>query len=126
MTRYLLDSHILVWWKEQPDLLGTAAQNAIASGTNQLFFSHASLWELHIKIARGRLKLPEPLVDVAASMRCHLLPISTEHIEEIKYLPHYHRDPFDRMLVTQAMTDDLTLITRDNAMRQYDVMTLAA
>ncbi|MFK7735157.1 MAG: type II toxin-antitoxin system VapC family toxin [Pirellulaceae bacterium] len=126
MTRYLLDSHVLIWWKEQPGSLSPAAREAITSGTNQLFFSHASLWELHIKISRGRLKIPEPLLDVAASMRCHLLPITTEHIEEIQHLPEYHRDPFDRMLVAQAVTDGLTLVTRDNAMQQYHVAILAA
>ena len=126
MTSYLLDSHVLVWWKERPESLSAAAQQSIVSGDNHLFFSHASLWELNIKIGRGRLKLPEPIVDVVARMRCHLLPMTTEHIEKIQYLPDHHRDPFDRMLIAQAMTDGLTLVTRDRKIQQYEVTTLAA
>ncbi len=126
MSQFLLDSHVLIWWKENQDSLLPQARRAIALGTSQLFFSYASLWELNIKISRGRLTLPEPLEEAAQRMRCHLLPISLEHIEEIKHLPHHHGDPFDRLLIAQARIEKLTIVTRDREIQKYDVAVLAA
>ncbi len=112
MSKFLLDSHVLIWWQEGQNLVHPEAGVAIASARNQLYFSHASIWELNIKISRGRLTLPEPLEQAVQGMRCNLLPISIEHIEEVKQLPHHHGDPFDRMLIAQARTENLTIITR--------------
>lgn len=126
MSQFLLDSHVLIWWKEGQDQLLPPARQAIEFGRNQLFFSYASLWELHIKISRGRLSVPEPLEKAAQSIRCGLLPISLDHIEEVRHLPHHHGDPFDRMLIAQARTDNLTIITRDTEIQKYDVIVLAA
>ena len=126
MSKFLLDSHVLIWWQEGQQLVRPEAGTAIASGQSQLYFSHASIWELNIKTSRGRLTLPEPLEQAAQNMRCNLLPISLKHIEEVKQLPHHHGDPFDRMLIAQARTENLTIITRDSAIGKYDVATLAA
>ena len=98
----------------------------MASGHNPLFFSHASLWELSIKISRGKIKLPETTDVMMHKARCTPLPISVDHIDQIKLLPHHHADPFDRMLVAQAMSNHLTLITRDREILKYDVPTIAA
>lgn len=98
----------------------------MSSGHSELFFSYASLWEINIKIARGKLTLPESTDVMLQKSRCQSLPIALEHIAIIKDLPHHHRDPFDRMLVAQALCNRLTLITRDREIRNYDVLTLAA
>lgn len=126
MTGFLLDSHVLLWWQQDPETLLPEAKAAITIGSNQLFFSHASIWELNIKVARGRLCLPQPLTAVIADIGCHLLPIGLPHLDEITLLPHHHGDPFDRLLIAQARVEKLTLITRDSEIPKYPVATLAA
>ena len=126
MSGYLVDTHVLLCWAASPKKLAPDARLVMASGSNELFFSYASLWEINIKIARGKLTLPESTDVMLQKSRCKPLPIAREHIALIKDLPHHHRDPFDRMLVAQAQCDGLTLITRDQEIPQYGVPTIAA
>lgn len=126
MTGYLLDTHVLLWWADNPHQLSDDARLAIASGRNTLFVSHASLWELQIKISMGKLSLPSSPEELVKRSRCHLLPIAVSHINAIASLPHHHADPFDRMLLAQAKVETLTIITRDKAMKDYAVNVLAA
>lgn len=126
MTRFLIDTHVLLWWASDPHVLTDEARIVIAGGRNQLLFSHASFWEIAIKISNGKLRLPEPTTELIQRARCRALPITAEHIDSIVHLPHLHRDPFDRMLIAQAKVEDLVLVTRDEDILKYDIPTLAA
>ena len=100
MTRYLVDTHVLLWWAAEPEQLATEARIALASGHNQLLLSHVSLWELAIKISKGKLVLPGSLDELQTKARSTALPILPRHIARLIELPHHHSDPFDRMLGT--------------------------
>jgi len=126
VTGFLIDTHVMLWWATGEEKLSSKARLALGAGRNELFFSYASIWELNIKISRGRLELPESPDILLRRARCKPLPIGLEHLEAIKELPHLHRDPFDRMLIAQARVDHLTLITRDIEIQAYDVATMAA
>lgn len=126
MTRFLLDTHVLLRWAESPQLVSHEARLTIASGRNTLFFSHASFWELHIKMALGKLTLPDSMGVLMQRARCKELPITVSHIEETARLPHIHGDPFDRMLIAQSRSDNLVLVTRDQIICKYELATIAA
>ena len=119
--RYLLDSHTLLWALDQEQELSETARQEIASPHNVVFVSIASLWELSLKETIGKLKLPERFYRRLVEGGYELLPIALSHIETSTRLPLHHRDPFDRMLVAQAQTEQLTLMTRDAALLQYEV-----
>lgn len=126
MTGFLLDTHVLLWWAEAPERLSEGARLALASGRNPLFFSHASIWEMNLKITSGKLKLPESAAVLMQRARCSPLPIAISHLDAILDLPKIHKDPFDRLLIAQARQESLTLVTRDTEILKYDVMTIAA
>jgi PIN domain nuclease of toxin-antitoxin system len=125
----LLDTHVLIWWLLDSDQLGRRARIAILRPGTGLFISSASVWEISVKSAAGRLKLKEPLAKclpnlVASGFRP--LPINFEHALAVRDLPPLHADPFDRMLIAQARCEDLTLMTADAAITAYDVRTIDA
>lgn len=126
MNRFLLDTHVLLWWADSPQRLSEQARLAIASARNFLYVSHASLWELAIKTSTGKLTLPGSAETLVERVRCSELPIAKSHIALLHDLPLFHSDPFDRMLIAQAQAEGLTLITRDRCIMQYDVALLAA
>ncbi len=126
MTGFLVDTHVLLWWASSSGLLGHDARMELGSGRNQLLFSFASIWEINIKIAIGRIELPDTTDELMLRARCKPLPITLLHLNLIKDLPNIHSDPFDRMLIAQAKSDGLVLITRDSKILEYDVATLAA
>lgn len=117
--RLLLDTHAFLWWRGDDTRLGAAERDAIRDGQNDVFLSAATIWEIAIKHALGRLQIPEPASAAALRLGFEPLPISFTHAEAIAKLPPLHRDPFDRMLVAQARTEGLTLVTHDPAIRSY-------
>ena len=123
--RLLLDSHVVLWWlfgipiKEE-------ATTAIESPDNTTFVSAASVWEIEIKRAAGRLTAPNDLLGTLRSARCDLVAILPEHGVTAGRLPRHHGDPFHRMLVAQAQLEQLTLVTRDERLGAYDVSILPA
>ncbi len=126
--RYLLDTHVFIWWVTDCPKLSLRMREEIEKPTNQLFLSAASTWEMMIKATLKKLTLPEP---PEAVIRKHLqlnavdpLPIVVAHTMDVGSLPNIHRDPFDRMLVAQARCEDLTLMTDDKLIRQYPVQVL--
>ena len=129
MINLLLDTHVLIWWLLDSDKLGRRARVAILRPGARLFISSASVWEISVKSALGRLKLKEPLgkclPDLVAS-GFRPLPINFEHALAVRDLPLHHADPFDRMLIAQAQCEDLTLMTADSAIGPYDVRTIDA
>lgn len=120
----LLDSHALLWWQANDRRLGAHAREVLERPGVSLFFSAASIWELAIKQAQKKLILPETLLSVLAEEDFAELSISSVHALRASALPLHHRDPFDRMLVAQAQSERLTLVTNDARIAAYDVPVL--
>lgn len=120
--KLLLDTHLLLWTAGEPNRLSTEARNLIGDQENELFFSAASLWEIAIKRGLGRNDFQ---VDTRILRRGLLdngyseLPIGSEHVVAIESLPPIHKDPFDRILVTQAIVEGITILTSDSLVAQY-------
>lgn len=119
--RLLLDTHVLLWWLDGDRRLGAEAAARIEHDETDVYVSAATAWEIAVKRAAGKLAAP---FDVAAEIENEgFLPlgITVEHCVAAGGLPLHHTDPFDRMLVAQARTEGMWLITSDSAIRQYDV-----
>jgi len=124
--RLLLDTHVLVWSLLRPELLSQTAAEAIEDGTNEVYVSVVSAWEIEIKRAKGKLPLPETLSAALDRLQYRSLPVTLGQVLAVESLPRHHRDPFDRMLIAQAQSEDLTLVTSDRQIRHYPVATLPA
>ena len=124
--RLLLDSHSLLWAVFEPKKLSLEAREAIADKDSVVYTSMASLWEIALKQNLGRLDVPDDFFDAIKSGGYELLNITIPHIKKYTGLPLHHRDPFDRLLIAQAISEQLTLITRDKAIGQYDVSIIRA
>jgi PIN domain nuclease of toxin-antitoxin system len=125
--RYLLDTHILLWWVEDDPRLKEPARTTISNPDHEVVVSAASIWEAAIKRALGKLRFETPrLLEALTRGAIDVLPISAEHALTAGDLPRHHDDPFDRMLVAQARAEDLTLITRDARLRAYEVAIIEA
>jgi PIN domain nuclease of toxin-antitoxin system len=122
----LLDTHVLLWWLADDQTLTPGARSAIAAGQNLVFVSTASAWEISIKRSLGKLDAPSDLVDQIERNRFQPLSITVDHAYAAGALPRHHEDPFDRMLVAQALAGELTLVTRDPRFRVYGVELLKA
>lgn len=122
--KFLLDTHVLLWWLSDNKSLTTKAVTAIRNGENTIFVSAATAWEISIKRVLGKLKAPDGLEETLESNRFHQLPISIRHGLIAGSLPRHHDDPFDRMLIAQAQTEHLTIITHDVRMEPYGVSIL--
>ena len=125
MSRYLLDTHAFLWQAAGDPRLSHHAAKTILEADNELFLSMASVWELAIKISAGRLRL---LLDLSTLIHeqlgknaIRLLHIDLQHVLALETLPLVHRDPFDRLLVAQAMTEGLVLLSGDEALDGYPV-----
>jgi len=121
----LLDTHVMLWWRANDKSLGPVVRDAISTA-DAVFVSAASAWEVAIKIAVGRLKLPASFEKGVEASGFERLPITFAHAERAASLPLHHRDPFDRMLIAQAQTEGLTLVTRDRNLTAYEVAILPA
>lgn len=124
--KVLLDTHVALWWLNDPGRLTDEASEVIADGRNLVLLSAASVWEAEIQAAYGKLQMPGPLIEAAEDAGLAELPISWAHATRAAALPQLHRDPFDRVLVAQAQEEGLVIITRDPLVRQYGVAALPA
>lgn len=124
--RLLLDTHVIVWALEDPDRLAAGTRTAIETEENEVFVSVVSPWELAIKGPREGLLLRDDLEAEADRRGFDLLPVHFRHTEPIGSMPYHHRDPFDRMLVAQAIIDGLTIVTSDSKMTEYQVALMPA
>jgi PIN domain nuclease of toxin-antitoxin system len=121
LTPLLLDTHALLWSVGDENLLPPATHEVLSAGVVPAYVSVASIWEIAIKRASGKLDAPESLLDKVAAARFIELRITFEHAIRAGALPPHHRDPFDRMLVAQAQSEGLTLVTNDKRIVVYDV-----
>lgn len=123
--KYLLDTHTFLWLAIDDEKLSPIARAICEDSANELFLSLASVWEIQIKVGVGKLQLPVSLLELVAAQetqnRVQLLPIQLAHIVFLADLPNHHRDPFDRMLVAQALSEELTIITNDATLPSYPV-----
>ncbi len=122
---YLLDTHAFLWFINDDLSLSDTARAIIENPEHAIYLSIASVWEMSIKISLEKLRLPSPFADFI-DMQLHqnhfrLLEIKTKHAAMLLTLPFHHRDPFDRMLIAQAQTENMPIISRDAAFDAYDV-----
>jgi PIN domain nuclease of toxin-antitoxin system len=122
----LLDAHVLLWWLEDPKQLSKAARKAIQDGATPVYISAAVAWEIAIKKAPEKLDAPDDLEDVMEANRFLSLTITISHALAVRSLPDHHRDPFDRMLIAQALHEGLRLVTRDPEIAKYPVPQIVA
>ena len=124
----LLDTHAFLWWITDDPQLSRRARDIIGDGENELFLSAASGWEMAIKARLGKLDLPDNLeafIPQQISLNAiDILPIQMSHALHVHKLPQHHRDPFDRMIVSQAQLEDLPILTTDPQIAQYPVQTI--
>jgi PIN domain nuclease of toxin-antitoxin system len=124
--RLLLDTHVLIWALSDPNRLTAKSRAAIKAEENKVFVSVVSPWEVAIKGRREGLRLPDRLGEELDRRRFELLPVLLRHTDPIESMPHHHRDPFDRMLVAQAVIDGLTIVTADRKLTNYQVSLMPA
>ena len=122
--KLLLDTHSFIFYVDRPDALPSAARAAIEDSSNELFLSLVSPWEMQIKSTLGKLQLSKPAAELVQAeldrAAIQLLPITLHHIDALSRLPNHHRDPFDRLLVAQAIHEGLTLFSSDQTIAKYD------
>lgn len=119
MQRFLLDTHVLLWWLDDSPKLGPRCKELIGDQRNEVFVSAATTWEISIKKALGKLEAPEDIDSIVEDEGFSKLPISLYHGQLAGSLPVLHRDPFDRMLIAQAQSDGLILLTSDENIGLY-------
>src|SRR5688572_18959724 len=107
--KLLLDAHAFIWWDDNPQRLGTAAQTACLDVSNSLLVSAATLWEIQVKAMLGKLVVRRPLKQMVTDQEqkngLELLPVTAEHVYQLSALPSHHKDPFDRLLIAQAQVE---------------------
>ena len=123
--RLLLDTNALLWWFADDPALGVPARAAIADPANATFVSSLSLAEIAIKQAIGKLRAPFISDDLIDEQGMSGLPFTSRHGRKVVELPLHHRDPFDRMLIAQALEEGLTIVTSDERFGRYGVPVLA-
>ncbi len=123
--KYLLDTEVWLWSLSEPERLNSRAKKLLADGTQEIYLSAATSWEIAIKYGLGKLPLPEPpdryVTQRMTAQGLRALTISHDHALRVYALAHHHKDPFDRLLIAQAEAEGLTLLTADAAFKDYGV-----
>lgn len=126
--KLLLDTQCWLWWFAQPERLNEEAIEHIGDESNEVWFSVASIWKIGIKVAIGKLPLPEPIETYITTRMIQLdaqyLEIKARHALQAAALPLHHRDPFDRMLIAQAQIEGMMLVSADSMFQQYENISL--
>ena len=123
--RFLLDTHVVIWLLAGMPRVGPELYNVLSDPRHAVYVSAVSAWEIAIKVGLGRLSVPPHLEDwlpaelAAAGLKT--LPIHLDHALGVERIPRLHADPFDRLLIAQAVSEDLTLVTADRAFEAYDL-----
>lgn len=124
--RLLLDTQVVLWWLEGGKQLSAPVTTAIGTAANTVFVSAASAWEMEIKRALGKLRTPDDLAGQLAHHRFLELPVRIAHTTTLRGLPRLHRDPFDRLIVAQAIAERLTIVSADPVLARYGVQVMTA
>jgi PIN domain nuclease of toxin-antitoxin system len=123
--RILLDTHVLIWLVEGDKNLSAVARSAIEDEGNSLYLSIVSLWEITIKLSLGKLDLQLSVDEMVESFLIpggiEILQIETSHLSILRDLPLYHRDPFDRLIIAQAKSEQMMLVSADGVFERYGV-----
>jgi PIN domain nuclease of toxin-antitoxin system len=123
--RILIDTHVFIWWTSDFQKLSVTVYNLLTNPKTQVILSVVSIWEMQIKLSLGKLHLktalPELVEDEVKQNRIELLPLDLSHIYALSNLPNYHRDPFDRLLIAQAKSEELVIISIDEKFDGYDI-----
>jgi PIN domain nuclease of toxin-antitoxin system len=122
--KLLLDTHILIWWLSEASRLSQTEIDLITDSDNFIFVSAATAWEIAVKKMIGKLEAPDDLPAALAINNFLELPITIEHSQKLYQLPSHHNDPFDRIMIAQAISEDLTFMTRDTQISLYDIRTI--
>jgi PIN domain nuclease of toxin-antitoxin system len=121
VTPLLVDTHAVLWWLADDPRLSDRARAAIAAPAQEPLVSSAALWEIAIKRSLDKLQAPEDLPDAIAQEGFTWLPVQARHAWRVRALPFHHRDPFDRLIVAQALVEGLPLVTADRRFAAYGV-----
>jgi PIN domain nuclease of toxin-antitoxin system len=124
-VRLLLDTHVLLWLLAGSERVSDEVREVLADPRNEVFVSAASGWEIAIKVGLGKLDVPPDVrswlpVELTAS-RLTILPISLDHALGVENLPAHHADPFDRVLIAQALAEDMVLVSNDHQIDRYEI-----
>ena len=121
----LLGTHAFIWSYDEQHKLSKRALQEMSNTSNTLFLSVASIWEIQIKIQTGKFKFKDPIADVIAEQQqingIQILPIQLAHALHLENLPFHHKDPFDRLLISQAIVENMTLVSADADFAKYQV-----
>lgn len=125
--RFVLDTHALIWFINGDKLLPTKTRHLIENSDTECYISIASLWEIAIKISLNKLEMKtafSDLSEILISSNIDILPITFEHINQLTKLKYFHRDPFDRIIISQSIVEKLPVITKDDNFSKYKISTL--
>ena len=122
----LVDTHVAIWWLDRPDRLSAPARAMISDPGNRVFISAASVWEIELKRAKGKLEVPDAYWPMLAAEGFEELSVTAKHARATSALPPHHADPFDRLLVAQAGVEQMVLLSRDAWIAQYNVPSVVA
>lgn len=125
--RYILDTNALIFYLYNPERLSKAALDIVYNESNQIYVSSVSLWEIAIKSSIGKLEIKNSMEEIAGvcfKYKIELLAINPLHLDQIANLPQIHGDPFDRLIISQAIAEKLIIVTRDSIIPKYDVYTI--
>lgn len=123
--KLLLDTHTFLWLNDESEQLSQTVKDLCDSGAHEFYLSLASPWEMQIKSQLGKLSLAMPIEELVSKNRLenniNLLPIDLSHISYLEQLPQHHKDPFDRIIIAQAIVEGMTIVTVDHAFADYSV-----
>ncbi len=119
--KLILDTHAALWWLADDARMGDEAARQLTDDTNQVLLSASVVWEIAIKRGLGKLSAPEGLIPTLIGAGAQPLPMTLDHAATVESLPWHHHDPFDRMLVAQALSEGASLVSRDAVFRPYGV-----
>jgi PIN domain nuclease of toxin-antitoxin system len=119
--KLLLDTHAALWFLSGDDRLGGNARRHLTDDSNRVLLSAAVVWEIAIKRSLGKLEVPDEYLSLLLDAGVGGLGVSIVHAAAVEHLPPHHRDPFDRVLIAQAAIEGAALVSRDEALRPYDV-----
>lgn len=122
--KLLLDTHAVIWFTEDSPRLPARAGTAIEDPANSVLLSAVVAWEIAIKRGLGKLRVANRYVDVMLAAGCQELPVGIAHAQAVETLPQHHSDPFDRLLIAQAIAEAAVVVTGDDRIQQYDVTVL--